>query len=244
MSSVDAVLADAAGAPRLLVAVDFDGTLAEIVDRPEDAVPVPGSVRALRELASGGIDVALITGRTLDDLKERIGPLDGVILVGSHGAEWDGGSISHPDIASVEAKLKALAANYPGSRVESKAASVTVHSRMVDPGRVQELVEAVEAAGKDAGFRVERGKAVIEVHLTDRTKGTALRDLRDRLCPNAVIYIGDDTTDEEAFAALEEGDIGIKVGDGPTLAGWRVETPGEVVRLLDRLAERRSPGDV
>jgi trehalose 6-phosphate phosphatase len=243
MSSLDVELQRVAGAKPLLVAIDFDGTLAPIVQRPDLARPIDGVEGALIALASTGATVALLSGRSLDDLRSRAEPPGGVLLVGGHGTEWPGEELEvdgelHQRLVE---ELESIADQAPEAFLEIKQHSVALHVRRVDPVTAARLVnEVLDGPGSWPGLRATLGKRVVEVSLTEIDKGTALNRLRVEHQAEAVVYIGDDTSDEDAFAVLRPGDVAIKVGEGVSLAAHRVSSPAEVVTVLETLAELRA----
>ncbi len=247
-------LSSAIAVERLLVACDYDGTLAEIVDNPNDAAPLDSAMTAIRRLIDlPGVEVAVITGRSLTDL-QALAPFDDrVHRIGSHGSESVVGAVEGFDneaavrLAELDRALSAAADTVPGAMIERKPASVAFHYRGADSVAAPAAVEAV-LAGPLAGvdLRVKHGKSVIELVVVDADKGAALRGLRRRLEASSVIFVGDDVTDEDAFAVLLPGDVGIKVGDGPTLAEYRLADPSAVAEVLRLVADRRtaaSPDD-
>lgn len=227
----------------LLVGVDFDGTLAPIVEVPEEARPAVGGVEALAELAADPlVTVALVSGRSIANLAACSGSPAGVLLVGGHGSEWpdEEGAAAPEELGRLVAALEAIAAAAEGAWVEVKPHSAVLHLRRVDPARWEELARRVwEGPGSWPGVRCQQGKAVVEVSLSDATKGTALDRLRQQAGAVAVLYVGDDVTDEDAFAVLAPPDVAVKVGEGETLAPYRVSGAEQVVAMLRRLAELR-----
>lgn len=239
-------LGDLAAHRPLLVGLDFDGVLAPIVERPQDAQALPGTLDAVHELvAVPGVEVALVSGRARDDLAALTGlaPDGPVLLVGSHGAEL---GISGPVVDDaarerlerVRAALVEVAGCYPGAQVETKPSAAVLHTRQ---SSAADGAAATEAAlrwlSEQTGVHVTRGKEVVEVAVTPATKGAAIGVLRERLGAGAVLYVGDDVTDETVFASLVAGDVGIKVGDGETLAAHRIPDPAAVRTLLGTLVE-------
>jgi trehalose 6-phosphate phosphatase len=245
VSELGSELQRLAAVGRLLIGMDFDGTLAEIVNHPDDAVPVPGAVAVLEELAgSAGATVAVVSGRSLADLRARLGEVAGAILVGGHGAEWPDGdppptARDRARLDGVTAALADLAAGVEGAWVERKPHSVALHLRQVEPCAADGLEAAAAGIGRRQGIRTMIGKRIVEVSVSSATKASAVERLRRRSGATAVLFVGDDVTDEDVFADLGEGDIGVKVGDGPTAASHRVADPSEVVALLRRLAASR-----
>jgi trehalose 6-phosphate phosphatase len=264
VTGVDAGLriavADFAAQPRVLVAVDFDGTLSPLIIDPLKARAVPGALEALRAAAAlGGVTAAIVSGRDLATLRALtgIGPEDGVALIGSHGAQTSFGEQTITDPASdvglldkaataqlnvLRGELEAIRSRYPAVRLEEKPSAVALHTRGLEPS----VAAAAEAAGLEVGSRypdvhVIPGKNVVELTLVATTKGGVLLTLAESTGSDATLYVGDDVTDESAFAALDpaSGDLTVKVGDGQTLAAHRVPDPESVVRLLDLFVDQR-----
>jgi trehalose 6-phosphate phosphatase len=242
-----AALRALARTPRLLAASDFDGVLAPIVSEPSAARPLPRSVDALAALAAlPATDVAAISGRALDDLRALLSPPPGMHLVGSHGSEFGAGFGAGlaPEIAErrrrVEAGLRELVDGRPGVALETKPVSVAVHVRNAPrdvAAAVLDLVRAGPATWE--GVHATEGKEVVELVVVEASKGTALDLLRSQVGATGVLFVGDDLTDEKAFAVLGDGDVGVKVGPGDTAARYRVADPEQVTALLEFLAEER-----
>jgi trehalose-phosphatase len=232
----------------LLLAFDFDGALAPIVPRPEDARALPGSVEAITQLAQvDGVVTALVSGRSRADLAALSGarPSAHLLLVGSHGAEVDDDGPAGLDddarqrLSDVTAVLEGVASRHPGAHLERKPASVVLHTRLIDDRASAAEATASALAGLRglAGVHVTPGKEVVEAAVVKTGKGAALQRLRDAYAAEAVLYVGDDVTDEHAFAVLGPDDVGVKVGDGDTLAGHRVADPEAVRALLLTLVD-------
>ncbi|MEU2350549.1 trehalose-phosphatase [Modestobacter sp. NPDC049651] len=242
MSSLDAALAAAldglAGRRPLLLASDYDGVLARLRDDPSTAVPEPGTAELLSRLAGAeGVTVALVSGRGVADLQATSGLTGPFRWIGSHGAEFDGPLAG--ELREVRDELVAvmtpLVDAVPGARLEVKPAAVAVHVRTADPAAGRALLErAAAAAGPH--HTPKPGKDVLELAVTDADKGSALLRLRAELGAAAAVYLGDDVTDEDAFRALPDGDVTVKVGDGGTTARYRVPDLAGVQALLERLA--------
>ncbi len=244
---VDARLWEVARIPVLLVACDYDGTLAPITDNPDEARPTRESVAALRQLATmPDTHVAVISGRALRDLAVLSRLPDEIHLVGSHGTEFD---VGFADDLSPEQRerrdrvleeLNGIARRDRGFIIEPKPAGVAFHYRKADPSNVADAVdEVLRGPGQWDGIHVKTGKMVVELSVLDVNKGDALDRLRTDLSAEAVIYTGDDVTDEDAFARLTGPDFGLKVGPGPSLAHARLDNPRVVAQALAMLAERR-----
>ncbi|MDR6862842.1 trehalose-phosphatase [Phycicoccus sp. 3266] len=242
-------LTAAARAGSLVVATDFDGVLAPLVLDPSTSRPLPGTVESLRVLA-GTPDTyaAVVSGRDLATLAALTGIEDGAVtLIGSHGAESsaeaaDGGldEEERETLERLTADLEQLRAQLPDVRLETKPSAVVAHTRGMDADAAAAAEQSVlEVAARHDGVRVMQGKHVVEMSVHDADKGTALTGLRDRVGADALVYFGDDVTDEDVFTRLADGDVGVKVGDGDTAAGWRVEEPQDVADALAMLADLR-----
>jgi trehalose 6-phosphate phosphatase len=226
------------------VTSDFDGTLSPIVNNPRDARPLPASAAALIGLSElPDTTAALISGRALRDLAELSSMPAAVHLVGSHGAEFDTGfshDIDEDLLARITDELSAIAVRYPGVTVETKPASVALHVRNAAAADGESALAAAREAAQAWDAEATAGKAVLEFAVINTDKGEAIDILRDRYGAAAVVFFGDDVTDEKAFRRLRDGDIGVKVGPGDTLAEYRVDDPAEVADALELLLEQRS----
>src|SRR5829696_2334865 len=218
-ADLDAALADFAARRPLLVASDYDGVLARLRDDPSAAVPEPGVAEALARLAS-------VPGVT-------------VALVSSHGEEFDGpltGELAERRDA-LAAVLAPLVDGVPSARLEIKPASVAVHVRQVqDRDAAAALLEQARTR-VDSSLTLKPGKDVLEITLTDADKGTALQRLVAELEATAAMYLGDDVTDEDGFRALRPDDLTVKIGDGDTVARYRVADTAGALTLLQRLGD-------
>lgn len=243
---LDAALARLATVPRLIVALDFDGVLAPIVEIPSAARPLPGSAAAIGALATlPDTTVALVSGRGLADLAAVSGFGAPVRLVGSHGGEPDdGGPVLGEEQLALKAELTTaledLVAGAAGVMLEDKPAGVAVHVRNADPAVGERVLDAVRRgpAGWDE-VEATAGKAVLDLAVVQVSKGAAVDALRERLGADGVLFVGDDVTDETVFIRLGPRDVGVKVGDGDTAAGHRVPGPPDVAALLERLLAAR-----
>lgn len=234
--------------PVLLVASDFDGTVAPIVDDPGEARPHREAVVALTLLASlPRTHVAVISGRGLSDLSAMAGLPGHVHLVGSHGSEFDPGFHSAlPDEARalrdrIGDLMSTIVAGVGGLRLEFKPASVALHFRQAARADAARALEAVRLGpGSLPGVQVKHGKEVVELCAVETDKGRALETVRHRCGAGATLFLGDDVTDEDAFRTLRDPDIGIKVGAGDTAARHRIDSTEDACRVLARLAELRA----
>jgi trehalose-phosphatase len=236
---------------RWLVVVDFDGTLARIVDHPDLASPAPGALETLRALTARTA-VAVLSGRPIADVRRRLEGLTAA-YAGGHGAELvlaDGSDHPLVDPATVtgtldraERVIRDLVDDEPGWLVERKQASLAVHHRLADTDSVTTYGARVEAllehhADEPPGFEVLTGKAVVELRPSGANKGLALERIAERTPDLLPLVIGDDVTDEDAFeVARSRGGRAILVAEvaRPTVATDRVADPDAVVRLLAAL---------
>ena len=249
MTDLDAAVQALAHTPRLLVAVDFDGVLAPIVSVPSDARPLPESAAALEELAAlPDTTVALLSGRGRADLATVSGFGSPIRLIGSHGCEFDDDGSSLLDdeqrarLDQLAAELRELVGGEPGVTLEAKPAGVAVHVRNAAPDVGTRVLDAVRAGPATwDGIEATPGKAVLDLSVARMDKGAALDLLRERVAAGAVLFAGDDVTDETAFARLRAGDVGVKVGPGDTAAQHRVDAPSDITELLLQLVEARRP---
>src|SRR5690606_6117230 len=219
--------------PRLLVALDFDGTLAPPADDPDDARSLPAARAAGLALADEpGVTVAVISGRAIDSLQRVTDAPDHVLFSGSHGAEYlNDGELSGPplgdtaqlNLETIRGILNEVAQDAPGAWVEAKAYGYALHTRLAHTGDAARLEAAArERALALSGVTVREGKNVLEFSVVDATKANALERIRHITDATAMLFAGDDVTDEDGFAALHPGDVGVKVGAGATLAAHRV----------------------
>lgn len=235
-------LAGLATAPRLTVVCDFDGTLAPLVDDPSQVAADPRAVAALVELgAMTGTRVVILSGRSLVTLRRLAGSIPGVQLIGSHGAETtETDPHPSPSLSQALESFGDLVTRYPAAGLEHKPFGLAFHYRRVERELKMELEEvAVRVASRFEEFDVIVGKDLVELVVPGSGKGEALRRLR-ATHGGAILFGGDDVTDEHGFEVLEPGDVGIKVGDGPSAAEFRVETVDDVAAILQDLARRRA----
>jgi trehalose 6-phosphate phosphatase len=247
MADLPDALRELAGVPRLLVALDFDGVLAPIVDVPSAARPLPASAAAVGALATvPGTTVAMVSGRGLADLAAVSGFGSPVRLVGSHGAEFDDGGAPLDDegrarLDRLVHELCELVDGEPGVTLERKPVGMAVHVRNASPEVGTRVLDAVRAGpATRPGVESTPGKMVLDLAVLRVDKGIAVDALRERVDADAVFFAGDDVTDETAFARLRPGDVGVKVGEGETAATHRVADPQEMARVLQDLLAARS----
>jgi len=234
---------------RLLVCCDFDGTLSHLAEHPSAARPVPGAVDVLDALGSlPSTWAAVVSGRALSVLAPLASMPPHVTLVGSHGTEYEPGVIAalgpgeRQLLDEIVAESEKIVAGTPGTLIETKPASVAVHVRNAPRDLAAGILEGIRTGpGRRRGVHVTEGKEVIELGVVHAGKGGAVEELRSRSDATATLFVGDDVTDESAFAVMSGEDVGVKVGIGPTLARWRVSDPVAVVELLAQVLEERRP---
>ena len=213
----------------LLVALDFDGVLAPIVDVPSDGAAAARSAAAVGALATlPDTTVALVSGRGLADLAAVSGFGSPVRLIGSHGGEFDdGGAVLDDEQRARKARRLAAGAaelidGEPGVALEDKPAGVAVHVRNADPDVGERALDAVRSGPATwSGIEATQGKAVLDLAVVQVSKGARDRRAARAARPDAVLFVGDDVTDETAFVRIRPGDVGVKVGQGETAAEYR-----------------------
>lgn len=213
--ALDRLLAEPAKA---LVVLDFDGTLAPIVSRPEDAAAHPDAAAALTAVADRGCQVAIVTGRPVAEVL-RLGSgfanIPRLAIYGHYGLErWvDGQATSparHPGVAAARDAVHQLVADGPGGVVvEDKDLSVAVHTRNADDpaASLEELRSAVDAIGTAHDLEMVPGRFVLELRPAGIDKGVAVRDLVASSGALTVVFAGDDLGDLPAVAALRDLDV-------------------------------------
>jgi trehalose 6-phosphate phosphatase len=235
--AVDLLAQLAASPDRAAILLDVDGTLAPIVARPEDAGVPPETRAELERLAARYALVACVSGRASADAAATVG-VEQLVYVGTHGLELE------PEAERWAAALHEFAAGVPWP-AEDKGLSVSFHYRgALDEEAARRELEGVAAAAREAGLRARFGRKVLELlPPIEANKGTAIRRLlRERELRRA-LYAGDDTTDLDAFAALDDLEVAVRVAvaspEGPpglrTAADLVVADPAALLDLLRTL---------
>lgn len=223
---------------------DFDGTLAPIVDRPQDAAAAPGAEEALAALAGRYGVVAVVSGRSLEDLRARVNPA-GVILAGSYGRERSDRPGRRPAEGwePVAAAASALIAGLDGVVLERKGAGVALHYRAA-PMLADEVQRRAGELATEFGLEVLLGKLVAELVRPGPGKGDAVAAIAEQAGLGALLFAGDDVADLEAFAwarrsGLESVLVAVASEEAPAglveEADVVLDGPAEVVELLERL---------
>jgi trehalose-phosphatase len=188
--------------------LDFDGVLAPVVERPEDAAPPPETRAELERLVQRYALVAVVSGRAGEDVRERLG-VPAVVCVGSHGLELE------PQAERWRRTLAAFAADapWPPRAVELKGLAVAFHFRDREDGEqaIRELDRIAEVA-REEGLVARYGRKILEVlPPVGSHKGTAVRRLLEKHGLRRGLAAGDDTTDLDSFAALDGLELSVRV---------------------------------
>jgi trehalose 6-phosphate phosphatase len=242
----DAIAAQIAQRPSLLVASDYDGTLAPIARTPLEAI-LPGATRTLlrRLCRCPGTHLAIVSGRALADVQMHVGVAK-IFYAGNHGLELSGPGIelhspyvskAHLDLAKAVAFLVEETAVLDGVFVEDKGASAAVHWRLASHDNRETLRRLVQVAVADhPRLRLVEGKCVWEVRPREGwNKGDAVIHFATRLDlkPEDVLFLGDDVTDEDAFSAISGG-LTFRVGATceKTAARYRIADAADAQAFL------------
>jgi trehalose 6-phosphate phosphatase len=255
MTAAADAIARLAASDRLLVALDFDGTLSPLEDEPMDARMLPAARDAVDALvATPDTIVAFVSGRSLVDLRVIAEHDDSSkeLLAGSHGAEFwipGEGIATHgedeADIAlrdALRGHAEDATAHLDGVWIEPKTFGFGVHTRRATAEAAAEanrLVDEIVSA-EAPHWRRRTGHNIVEFAFRHEGKDSAIAELRERVGASAVLFAGDDVTDEDALASLGEEDLGVRVGEGQTSATVRVADIAALAALLQQLAETRS----
>ena len=249
-SALEHVQEIAGRSDRVAVFLDYDGTLTRIVSHPENACLADSMRQTLRELAARA-PVAILSGRDLDDVRSRV-EIDDIVYAGSHGFDIAGphelrmqmATEFLPQLDMAERELHDALDIIAGALVERKRFSIAVHYRNVNENDVPEVQRAVDAvAARHPELRRIDGKKVYELlPNVDWDKGKAVLWLLPTLHFEGAnvrpIYIGDDSTDEDAFRVLGQRGVASLVSEQsqPTAASYSLSDPREVECFLRALA--------
>ncbi|HYI51493.1 MAG TPA: bifunctional alpha,alpha-trehalose-phosphate synthase (UDP-forming)/trehalose-phosphatase [Microbacterium sp.] len=244
-----------AASDRLLVALDFDGTLAPLEDEPMKARALPVAAAAVAALAAlPDTPVAFVSGRSLHDLREIAEHADDaqIFLAGSHGAEFwvpgegaletDDDEIAPALRDELRDEMTAQVGDLEGVWVEPKTFGFGIHTRVASAEDAQTARDAADRLVQERAphWRRRTGHNIVEYSFRHEGKDSALAALRKRLGATAVLFAGDDVTDEDALASLGPDDLGIRVGEGETAASVRVGSIQELAAALSMLARMRA----
>lgn len=225
----------------VLLAFDYDGTLAPIVDDPERAFMRPRT-RALLEEAAVRYPTIVISGRAQADALSRLRGVRLHQVVGNHGLEpWNGTAVLQRQVKTWSALLRADLAGMKGVHLEDKTFSLAVHYRQSREKKKARAAIA-HAVARLGPVRVVGGKQVVNVLPEGAPhKGVALERERVRLGCDTALYVGDDETDEDVFALEQPGLLTIRVGARNTSAAtYFVPRQAAIDQLLTALIERRA----
>lgn len=234
-------------APGSSLFLDFDGTLVNIADRP-DKVAIPAE---LADLLFGMADrlhgrLALVTGRSIAQIDNLFGrTMQALAISGSHGCEfrWQDKLVHPPrpveELEQAARRFDDFAFGHPGTLVEVKTYGVGLHYRE-DPTCGPEAKRLAESLATQSGLVVQHGKMVVELRFGGGDKGMAVRNMMEcaPMAGGAPVYLGDDQTDEAAFAAVNAlGGISVLIGPmRATHAQFHLDSPADVLAWLKELA--------
>ncbi|NJD27477.1 MAG: bifunctional alpha,alpha-trehalose-phosphate synthase (UDP-forming)/trehalose-phosphatase [Chloroflexi bacterium] len=247
----DEIVAAIGEARRLAIVLDYDGTLVPLVARPEDARPDEEVIRLLSTL--GGLpDVAVhvVSGRRRSELEAWLGGLP-IGLHAEHGLasrfigrkRWRRRLDGPPAwVQPARPVMERYAREIPGSHLEEKEAALVWHYRTADSRIAEPAAERLRAELEDAldgsDARVTPGSRIVEVRQAGVDKGIVVGAVEAAHAGRRLVVVGDDTTDEDMFAAAPETAITVRVGPGRTVARYRLGGPDQVRALLGLLARR------
>jgi len=234
------------GGNRLFL-LDYDGTLVGYKDRPEEAGPDNEVLAVLEELSDrSGNEVVIISGRDKDTLHSWLGDA-GTSLVAEHGAwirqkgeKWECTTSLHEDWKSaVRPILEVYTHRTPGSHIEEKDFSLVWHYRRAQPEmayvRAHELKDALTDLTSNLGVGVFEGSKILEIRDHSVSKGSAAKVFLDKRKWDFILAAGDDYTDEEMFAILNNNAYSIKVGSDISKARFSVRSPKDIRLLLEEM---------
>jgi trehalose 6-phosphate phosphatase len=248
------VIGGVAASDLLLVALDFDGTVSPLEDDPMSARMLPAARRAVDALIDvPDTVVAFVSGRSLVDLRAIAEHDDAsrVLLAGSHGAEFwlpGQGRVSHEEDAAaadlrdrLRRRAEEATAHLDGVWIEPKTFGIGVHTRRAEPSVGAEANRLVDdlVVAEAPDWRRRTGHNIVEYAFRHEGKDSAVAELRERTGATAVLFAGDDVTDEDALRSLGDADLGVHVGSGPTAAPLSVPDIPALAALLDRVAAER-----
>ena len=253
-------------ARHILLLTDYDGTLTNITQRPEEA-NLPDEIRILlRDLSlQNHLTVGVISGRELTNLQNKVRVND-IIYAGNHGLEIAGPGVNFsnhqaeemkPQLYTIQQILTEALGKIKGVLIENKGLSLSIHYRMVEQNDVKRIADTIDntiknidASGK---IKVSVGKKVYEIKPdVDWNKGKAIKLIMGKYGRDGIknvilpIYLGDDTTDEDGFNIIDNYQYGISVFVGEakhnSTARYYLKSPAEVAVFLNMLLEQARRG--
>lgn len=247
------LIPDLLGRHKILLFLDYDGTISEITPAFAEARPAVGARELLGTLASHPkrISIVIVSGREIDQVRRLLGLDRNLLFAGVHGLEvtdLDGqrrpvSDISQgvADLAKVRTWLKTNVQGRSGFALEDKGVAIALHYRSADPSEALVLRGRFEAFIEQEALelKIRHGKMVAEAIPRSANKGMAVRFFLERATGAPVpVYFGDDLTDEDAFFTLRDCGVTVLVDDErrPSWAKYRVEAPSDVVEVLTDIA--------
>jgi trehalose 6-phosphate synthase/phosphatase len=241
--------AEGAAKNRLFI-LDYDGTLVEFSDDPEDCEPGKELTELLTELAADKKNtVVVISGRKSETLNNWLGKIENLILVAEHGiwerdkdGKWNSADVGQGQkwMDMVGDVMNFYVDRTPGSFLEIKSNSMAWHYRKAEKGlgevRKSELTSHLKHMMNEQGFHVLDGDHVVEIKPDGINKGHQALKWFNQVKPDLAVCLGDDTTDEDMFRSLPEEAYTIKIGPGNSYARYALETVKDARRLLAELA--------
>ncbi len=231
-----------------LLLLDVDGTLAPIVDVPRAARVPPATRAVLQQLRRSGATVVLVSGRSVEGVR-HVARTAVDAIIGDHGGRWarrgrssNWMTIDIPRFRAIARHLSTLLAGHRGIRVQVKERSIAVHFRL-PPEEAARAERRILRLMRAEGLRVLRGNRVLDGQMPGVNKGTAVAKWLDRFPDHdAILFVGDDTTDEDAIRVVRSRGTTIAVGPRPRLAHFRTRSPASFAAWLTRLARARRAG--
>lgn len=229
------------------ILLDYDGTLTPLTKLPSEASPSKELIKFLEELAADKKnEVVVISGRDADTLQKWLGNLR-INFIAEHGAfirytdgEWESQTnVSSEWKEEIRPMLQAYVFRCPGSHIEEKQSTITWHYRNAHPDlgflRSRELLNNLSQLTANSPLQVIDGNKVLEVRLTGMDKGMTALKVVNKVVPDFTLCIGDDTTDEDMFTALQSKAFTIKIGNGSTAANYNIPSQKEVLPFLQEI---------
>lgn len=253
--TADDALTAIAGTPRLVIALDFDGTASPLVAEPMAARALPEVRTQLDRLAAlPDTFIAYVSGRSMHDLQEITEHAEDslIALAGSHGAQYWFPGVGDSEAATVEtdddareelwAAAQPIVDRYENVRLERKTFGMGIHTRQATPEVEAAVFAEIDAlvAERFPFWRRRAGHRVLEFSSRAEGKDAAMIALRDHFDATGILFAGDDVTDEDAMRVLQPGDLGVRVGPGESAAALRVENPQQMAALLEALVAERT----
>jgi len=256
----NAVAASIREAKHILLLIDYDGTLTPIVEKPELAHLSPEMKECLQRLANNPrLTLGIISGRTIEDLQQRVGIKD-IVYAANHGLEIEGPSLSfvHPAAKKAMPLLRSLSQDISkaivgikGARIDNKGLTLSLHYRLVDESQLDELnkifTEIVKPSLASGQIRITPSKKAYDIRpAADWDKGKAVEFIAQKFTGEdkpLMLFLGDDVTDYDGFHMVDMNDgISIFVGEETTKppAQYFLYSPREVYLFLGMLRETLS----